>query len=197
MFVCSTWRAVSRSDLLWQNLTRRIWNRGRLLHPSWRDEFIFRHRTSNNFRMRRYEYTPLHFVPADDGGDNNNHIEEGLSCSRLAISDNHLAAGFSDGSIRLFHLPSRLHVSTFRTNHRNRLGRFSRAISGIILSDDHLVFAAIDGYIHVALTNNTVQPRISHSGDVFRDGALVDFSGCNRWWVGLYAGTFNYQSCYA
>ncbi|GMP53162.1 hypothetical protein CsSME_00018716 [Camellia sinensis var. sinensis] len=185
--VCSTWRAVSRSDLLWQNLTRRIWNRHhRLLHHlTWRDEFIFRHRTALNFTHARYIYSTLHFNPAIDHINNN---EDGLSCRRLALSDRYLAAGYSDGSVRIFHLPFGLHLFTFFPLQRDRLGQFSPAVSGIILSDTHIIFASLDGDIHVSLTNNAVPTRRSHLGDVVNDGALVDFTGCNRWWVGLYAG---------
>ncbi|CAN4101476.1 unnamed protein product [Withania somnifera] len=183
--VCSTWRAVSRSDLLWQNLTSRIWNRRHLLRQTWHDEYIYWHHTSNNFRHHRYIYCKLHFVPA-----NNNNNNDGLSCRRLALSNHHLAAGFSDGSVQLFHLPTRVHLSTFRPQQRDRLGRYSRAISGIILSDENLVFASLDGDIHVVVINRaaSASPRRVHLGDVVNDGALVDFTGSDRWWVGLYAG---------
>ncbi|CAN4084514.1 unnamed protein product [Withania somnifera] len=182
--VCSTWRAVSRSDMLWQNLTSRIWNRRHLVRQTWHDEYIYWHQTSNNFRHHRYIYSTLHFVPA------NNNDDAGLSCRRLALSDHHLAAGFSDGSVQLFHLPTRVHLSTFRPQQRDRLGRYSRAISGIILSDENLVFASLDGDIHVVVIGGAAAapPRRVHLGDVVNDGALVDFTGCDRWWVGLYAG---------
>ncbi|KAA8526615.1 hypothetical protein F0562_008182 [Nyssa sinensis] len=179
--VCSTWRAVSRSELLWENLTRRIWNRNHLLHHTWRDEYIYRHRTARNFRLSRYIYTTLHFVPSANNND-------GLSCRRLALSDHYLAAGFSDGTVRLFHIPTRLHFSTFHPYPRDRLGLFAPAVSGIILSDTQLIFASLDGDIHVATINNAAPLRRSQLGDVLNDGALVDFTGCNRWWVGLYAG---------
>lgn len=186
--VCSTWRAVSRSDLLWQNLTRRIWNREQLLlsrNATWREEFIYRHRTARNFRMHRYAYTTLQFIPADHNNNN-----DGLACRRLALSDHYLAAGLSNGSVCLFHLPNRLHLSTFHPLQRDRLGRFSSAVSGIILSDTQLVFASLDGDIHVAIINQPNHPRRAHLGDVVNDGALVDFTGCNQWWVGLYAGDY-------
>ncbi|CAH2068776.1 unnamed protein product [Thlaspi arvense] len=191
MQVCSTWRAVSRSDLLWQNLTRRIWNRHRRLHDTWRDEFVFRHVTSRNFLAARYVHTTLHFVPSDDDNNHNNdnnNVREGRP-SLHAASPDYLAAGFSDGSVRLFHLPAGFHLSTLRPHHRDdRLGRFSRAVSGIILSDNRVVFASLDGDVHVAPTNDGLPPRRAQWGDVVNDGALVDFSGCDRWWVGLYAG---------
>ncbi|KAK3022467.1 hypothetical protein RJ639_046342 [Escallonia herrerae] len=183
--VCSTWRAVSRSDLLWQNLTHNIWQRYHRLHDSWRDEYIYRHRTSRNFRVRQYVYTTLDFFPSNNDDNNNNEI---LSCRRLALSDHHLAAGFSDGSVCLFHLPTRLHLSTFHPHHHDRLGPFSRAVAGIILSDTKLVFASFDGDIHVAIIINAGPLRRAHLGDVVNDGVLVDFSGCGKWWVGLYAG---------
>ncbi|XP_047310002.1 transcriptional regulator STERILE APETALA-like [Impatiens glandulifera] len=191
--VCSTWREVSRSELLWQNLTGQIWNRHRLPHPhtTWREEFIFRHRTARNFRSRRYHYSTLHFNDNINGDneDENEGEETILSCRRLVLSDNHLAAGFSDGCVRLFSLPSRVHLSTFRPHHRDRLGRFSRAVSGIILSETRVVFASHDGDIHVApVGSNVVATRRSVYGDVLNDGALVDFCGSNRKWVGLYAG---------
>ncbi|PSR96420.1 Transcriptional regulator STERILE APETALA like [Actinidia chinensis var. chinensis] len=182
--VCSTWRAVSRSDLLWQTLTRQVWNRHHLLHNTWRDEYIFRHRTARNFLTRRYAYATLPFNVSPDHDDN----AAALSCRRLALSDHHLAAGYSDGSVRLFHLPLGIHLYTFRPHPRDCLGLFSRAVSGIVLSDTSLVFASQHGDIHVALTNNAAPVRRSHLGDAVSDGVLVDFCGCNRWWVGLYAG---------
>ncbi|KAL8488596.1 hypothetical protein ACS0TY_024301 [Phlomoides rotata] len=177
--VCSTWRAISRSELLWQNLTRHIWNTWHLRHNTWREEYIYRHRTFNNFRRGRYMLTTLPFnIPSDNG----------LSCRRLVLSDHHLAAGFSDGAVRLFYLPTGLHLSTFYPQHRDRLGRFSSSVSGIILSDVRLVFATLDGDIHATIINGQMLLRRAHIGNVVNDGALVDFTGSNRWWVGLYAG---------
>ncbi|CAI9779676.1 unnamed protein product [Fraxinus pennsylvanica] len=181
--VCSTWRAVSHSELLWQNLTRRIWNIRHLLHNTWHEEYIYRHQTANNFHLGRYVYTGLPFVPSDRNNNN-----DGLACRRLALSDNHLAAGFSDGSVHLFHLPSRIQLATFYPQPRDRLGRFACAISGIILSDAQLVFATLDGDIHLVSIDGVNPLRRVHLGDVVNDGALVDFTGCNQWWVGLYAG---------
>ncbi|XP_077222182.1 transducin/WD40 repeat-like superfamily protein [Tasmannia lanceolata] len=182
--VCSTWRAVSRSELLWQNLTRRIWGQGILHRPSWREEYIHRHRTAHNFRIRRAVYTHLEFEAGsnEDGG--------GSSCSCLALSSRHLAAGFLDGSARLFDLPTRRNVSTFRPYQRDRLGRFSCAVSGIIMYGSRVVFASLGGDIHVAdLHDPSPNPtRRAHMGNVVNDGTLVDFTGCSRWWVGLYAG---------
>ncbi|KAL0340312.1 UNVERIFIED_CONTAM: Transcriptional regulator STERILE APETALA [Sesamum radiatum] len=182
--VCSTWRAVSRSELLWQNLTRRIWNVGHLAHNTWREEYVYRHRTASNFRSRRCVYSNIH-IPIDHNNNNN----DGLSCRRLALSDHHLAAGFSDGAVHLFHLLSRLHLSTFYPHYRDRIGRFSSSVSGIILSDVCLVFATLDGDIHSTVIDVGITPlRRAYMGDVVNDGVLVDFTGSNRWWVGLYAG---------
>ncbi|KAL8040828.1 hypothetical protein ABFX02_10G125000 [Erythranthe guttata] len=186
--VCSTWRAISRSELLWQNLTQRIWNINRLLlRHTWREEYIYRHRTAANFRRRRYAHTTLqYYIPPDDYDNNIGQH----SCRQLSLSDHHLAAGFSDGAVRLFHLPSSRHLSTFYPQHRDRIGRFSRSVSGIILSDICLVFATLDGDIHATVINGggAGPLRRAHMGDVVNDGALVDFTGNNRWWVGLYAG---------
>ncbi|KAL0337688.1 UNVERIFIED_CONTAM: Transcriptional regulator STERILE APETALA [Sesamum calycinum] len=184
--VCSTWRAVSRSELLWQNLTRRIWNVRHLTRNTWQQEYIYRQRTACNFQFRRCVYTTLQFIPTV----NNNNNNDGLSCRRLALSDHHLAAGFSDGAVHLFHLPGGFHASTFYPQHRDRLGRFSSAVSGIILSDVRIVFATLDGDIHTTdIEDEDIAPlRRAHLGDVVNHGALVDFTGCDRWWVGLYAG---------
>ncbi|KAL3629605.1 hypothetical protein CASFOL_026827 [Castilleja foliolosa] len=181
--VCSTWRAISRSDLLWQNLTRRIWNVESLVRNTWQDEYIYRHRTASNFVSSRSSYTTIYVVPTD-----NNNQNDGLSCRRLALSDHHIAAGFSNGVVHLYRLSTGLHLSTFYPQHRDRLGRFSSAVSGIVLSDARLVFATLDGDIHMAAIVGGTPLRRAHLGDVVNDGALVDFSGCDRWWVGLYAG---------
>ncbi|CAN6571438.1 unnamed protein product [Malus baccata var. baccata] len=180
--VCSTWRAVSRSNLLWHRLTRRIWGRTILIRDTWRDEYIYWHRTATNFQTGTSAHTTLHFDLSD--------VEDpdGLTCRCLTLSDAHLACGFADGAVRLFDLATRLHVSTFRPHLRDRLGRFSRAVTGIVITDFTLIFATLDGDIHVAVINGPQVTRRAHLGDVVNDGVLVDFTGSERWWVGLYAG---------
>ncbi|CAL9053481.1 unnamed protein product [Musa banksii] len=179
--VCSTWRDVSRSELLWQDLCRRVWSRRRSTLPSWRDEFVRLHRTAANFRFRRCAYSQL--LPASS---------DALSCRRLALSDHHLAAGFHDGSVLLFDLPAGQLLATYRADpHRDRLGRFSQAISGIILlaePDESLTFSSQDGDIHVASLDVSGSVRRAHVGNLMEDGTLVDFTGDARWWVGLFAG---------
>lgn len=183
--VCSTWRAVSRSDLLWHRLTHRIWGRTNLLHQTWHEEFIYRHRTARNFRTGTYSHFTLHFDPADVDDPND---PDAPICRCMALSDQYLACGFADGAVRLFTLATRQHERTFRPQHRDRLGRFSRAVSGIIISSTRLVFATLDGDIHVAALNSNEYPRRVHYGDVVSEGALIDFTGRGQWWVGLHAG---------
>lgn len=153
------------------------------MHDTWRDEFIYRHRTARNFQTRSYVHVTLNFDPSDvDEPDS-------LSCRCLRLSDLYLAAGFADGTVRLFLLNSRLHVRTLRPPPRDRFGRFSRAVSGIVISDLRLVFATMDGDIHVAEINGVgSHTRTAFAGDIVNDGALVDFTGCGRYWVGLFAG---------
>lgn len=152
------------------------------MHDTWQDEFIYRHRTTRNFRTRTYGYFTLHFDPSDvDEPDS-------LSCRCLTLSDLYLAAGFADGTVRLFLLNNRLHVRTLRPPLRDRFGRFSRAVSGIVISDSTLTFATMDGDIHVAQIDGAGHTRTAYAGDIVNDGALVDFTGCGRWWVGLFAG---------
>ncbi|XP_068669039.1 transcriptional regulator STERILE APETALA-like [Aristolochia californica] len=183
--VCSTWQAISRSELLWEKLTRRIWGRDRRLRPTWREEYVHRHRTSYNFRIQRAVYTPVVFEPARGPANNNDEF----SCRCLALSHRYLAGGFLDGSVLLFGLPSGRHVRTFRPRRRDRFGPFSRAVAGIILHDPRIVFASLDGDIHVAAVHDPgPAARRAHVGNVVNDGTLVDFTGCSRWWVGLYAG---------
>ncbi|KAB1670414.1 hypothetical protein ES319_1Z169400v1 [Gossypium barbadense] len=162
--VCSTWQAVSRSDPLWHRLTTVIW-----AGPT-------------NFRAGRSFYHTLHFDPASV--DN----PDGLTCRCLTLSDTHLACGFADGTVRLFDLSTRQLVGTFHPHHRDRFGRFSRAVSGIVITDPRIIFATLDGDIHVAIIDGEPLARTAHLGNVVNDGALVDFTGCGRWWVGLYAG---------
>ncbi|KAG6480569.1 transcriptional regulator STERILE APETALA-like [Zingiber officinale] len=177
--VCSTWRAVSRSEFLWQVLCRRIWSCRRRSLPSWREEYVRLHRTAANFRAGRSAYFSLLSPPTDD-----------LPCCRLALSDRHLAAGFLDGSVRLFNVPAGRLLATFRADpHRDRLGRFSQAISGIVLLDNRLAFASQDGDVHVAeLSAPREAPRRALVGNLMVDGTMVDFTGNARWWVGLFAG---------
>ncbi|KAG9443500.1 hypothetical protein H6P81_014840 [Aristolochia fimbriata] len=185
--VCSTWQAISRSELLWETLTRQIWGRDRRLRPTWREEFIHRHRTAHNFRIQNAVYTPLEIEPSPGGSTSNENDE--FSCRCLALSHRHLAGGFLDGSVRLFALPSGRHVRTFRPRRRDRFGPFSRAVAGIVLHDPRVVFASFHGDVHVAGVGDPgPTARRAHVGNPVNDGALVDFTGCGRWWVGLYAG---------
>ncbi|XP_062104828.1 transcriptional regulator STERILE APETALA [Humulus lupulus] len=182
--VCPTWREASRSDHLWHRLTRRIWGRAHLRQNTWRDEYIYWHQTADNFRLGHSSHTILQFDPNEEEGPGN-----GLTCRCLTLSDTHLACGFSDGSVRLFYLPTRIHVSTFRPRTRAILGPFSRAITGIVITNNHrIVFGTLVGDIHVALINGPPHTRRVYEGNAVDDGVLVDFTGCGRWWVGLYAG---------
>lgn len=153
---------------------------------TWQDEYVYWHTTARNFHRCRYLHTILQFNQSDADEP------ETLMCRCLALSLRHLACGFADGTVRLFDLATRLHVTTFRPHHRDRLGQFSRAVSGIVIADARLVFASIDGDVHVGIiapAPASISPtRRVHEGNVMIDGVLVDFAGCDRWWVGLYAG---------
>ncbi|KAF5482611.1 hypothetical protein F2P56_003167 [Juglans regia] len=186
--VCSTWRAVSRSDLLWQRLTGLIWGRTQLLLDSWHNEYVYWHRTAQNFSMRRSLHATLDFfdqIEVDDPDVN--------SCRCLTLSDRHLACGFSDGAVRLFDLDGLAHARTFFLPPQNIFGPFSRAVSGIVIVDEdtRLIFATMDGDINVGIIGGPDPAPIPNrvcAGRMMEDGALVDFTGCDRWWVGLYAG---------
>lgn len=180
--VCSTWHTVSRSELLWETLTRQIWKRQRRLQPTWREEYLHRHRTAHNFRRRRAVHRSLEFNHGVAAGGR-------LTCRCLALSTRHLACGFLDGSVRLFDLRTAAHVRTFQPRRRDRLGPFSCAISGIVLDDARVVFASFYGDVHVAAVGDPgPTARRARRGDAAGDGALVDFAGHGRWWVGLFAG---------
>ncbi|KAF6153744.1 hypothetical protein GIB67_000977 [Kingdonia uniflora] len=185
--VCTTWHGISRSDHIWRNLARLIWGRDRLTQDSWRNEYIVHHRTSYNFRIGGNVYTTLEF------NDSNRSDSDSLSCRCLTLSDYYLACGFADGVVRLFDLDTKLHVSTIRPEQRDQLGRFSRSVSGIILTNSNLVFASLDGDVHSGIITHGMgpTPRRVQLGNVVTDGTLVSFTGCNRWWVGLFAGLPN------
>ncbi|KAK9151236.1 hypothetical protein Syun_009545 [Stephania yunnanensis] len=185
--VCSTWAAISRSEHLWERLVREIWARDILIHVTWHDEYIFRHVTASNFQTGRAEHTLLHYAVNGNGGDAANINNDRLICRCVALSDFHVGCGFEDGTVRLFDLATRVHVSTFHPLPRPRLGPRSQAVSGIILVDGAVVFASIIGDVHVAFVHGDGVRR-AQLGNVFNDGALVSFSGCRRWWVGLFAG---------
>ncbi|GMI70919.1 STERILE APETALA [Hibiscus trionum] len=180
--VCSTWRAVSHSAPLWFRLTRIIWGRTHRMHPTWRDEYVYRHRTARNFRAGGSYHHTLHFDPS------NIDSPDGLMCRCLTLSDTHLACGFADGTVRIFELATRQHVRTLFPYQGARFGRFSRAVAGIVIAGNRIVFATLDGDIHVTVMDGQPFPRRAHIGNVVEDGPLVDFTGCGRWWVGLYAG---------
>lgn len=184
--VCSTWREVSRSDLLWQRLTRRIWRRTYRLRDTWQLEYIYWHRTARNFTTGRHALV----VPQYDPGDHH----QNLICRCLTLSDTHLACGFVDGSVRLFDLHTGAHVSTFWSNHGLLFGPFSQSVSGIVIGSSTLAFARLDGDVYIAIINGPgpipgpIPARRAINGDVVNNGVLVEFAGSSRWWVGLYAG---------
>lgn len=140
---------------------------------------------ARNFVAGRYAYASLWFGPSDRDDDHYSTV----ICRCLTLSDDHLACGFTDGTVRLFDLDTRVHFRTYRSHQANRLGPFARSVSGIVLSDNKLVFATLDGDIYVAHldepNNDTRRARI---GDVVNSGVLVEFAGRGRWWVGLFAG---------
>ncbi|KAG4952835.1 hypothetical protein JHK87_038429 [Glycine soja] len=185
--VCSTWREVSRSDLLWQRLTRRIWRRTYRLRATWQLEYMYWHRTARNFSTGRHRFfDPPVFDPSD------HHLLQNLLCRCLALSDTHLACGFVDGTVRLFDLETRAHVTTFLSLHGHLFGPFSRSVSGIVIFNSNIAFARLDGDIYVDNVNGPgpgpSQARRAVEGDVVNNGVLVGFAGTGRWWVGLYAG---------
>lgn len=180
--VCSTWRGISQSEMLWQDLTNRVWSHQHRQLPSWREEFIQLHRTARNFRMRRSAHSHL-LAPTCPA----------KSCCCLSISDTYLAAGFLDGNVCVFTLPGGEPIATFSCHpSRDRLGRFSQCISGLafLSNPTRVVFAYRDGDIHVAPLNDGPlgTSHRAHAGDVVVDGPLLDFSGNDRWWIGLFAG---------
>ncbi|XP_054817949.1 transcriptional regulator STERILE APETALA-like [Prosopis cineraria] len=177
--VCSTWRAISRSDHLWQRLTQSIWRRTHRIFDTWHEEFNFWHRTASNFVTGRYAHTSLR-CPFD--------LDRPHLCRCLTLSDNHLACGFADGTVRLYDLQTRAHVITFRPHHVDVLGPFSRSVSGIIITNSTLVFATLDGNIYAADINGPPDTHMARPGDVLNNGVLVEFAGSGRWWVGLFAG---------
>lgn len=190
MQVCSTWREVSRSNLLWEELTRRIWRRTYQLRDTWHLEYIYWHRTARNFSTGTHALV----VPQYDPGDHH----QTLICRCLTLSDTHLACGFVDGTVRLFDLITGAHVTTFWSTHGHLFGPFSQSVSGIVIANENstLAFARLDGDVYVAILNGPVLgpgpgpilARRAILGDVVNNGVLVEFAGCRLWWVGLFAG---------
>ncbi|XP_031489538.1 transcriptional regulator STERILE APETALA [Nymphaea colorata] len=179
--VCSQWRAISGSELLWQALHRRIWGMSRRSHATWHDDYVYRHRTALNFHIGRATYTPLELAGNTDGANRRN------TCLRVALSDAYLACGFLDGSVRVFDMGSNHWVSRFRPTNPDRLGPFSHSISGIVLRGNNVIFASLDGNVCVGMIPGR-NSRLAHVGSVYDDGLLIDFAGCSRWWIGLFSG---------
>ncbi|KOM46316.1 hypothetical protein LR48_Vigan07g002000 [Vigna angularis] len=180
--VCSTWREVSRSDLLWEHLTRRIWRRTFRVRDTWHTEYINWHRTATNFETGRLSFMTPRFDPSEH--------RRGLICRCLSLSDTRLACGFVDGTVRVFDLETYDHVSTYLSDHGHLFGPYSRSVSGIIITDSDITFARLDGDIYVDAINvhGQSQARRVVSGFVMNSGVLVGFAGTRRRWVGLFAG---------
>ncbi|KAH9292106.1 hypothetical protein KI387_042692 [Taxus chinensis] len=71
--VCSTWRNISNSEILWEALARHVWDASqttRRMH-SWREEFIRLHLTASNFRHNRAKHTSAieYEVSSDSSGN--------------------------------------------------------------------------------------------------------------------------------
>ncbi|KAJ7513776.1 hypothetical protein O6H91_23G013700 [Diphasiastrum complanatum] len=183
--VCSTWRNVSRSELLWKNLCRAIWHvENRYEGLSWRQQYVRVHLTSLNFKKGNPKHHILDYETSQESNENG----IGNVCRCLAISGRYMAGGFFDGSVRIFDLRSRLCISTMKSGHEDRFGPLSRAIAGLFVELETVVFASLEGSVFTA---NIFQsfPRCVYVGNVIQDGALINFTGSNRWWVGLYAGS--------
>lgn len=183
--VCSTWRSVSQSELLWEEMTHRIWpglHRQPVPPATWHHEFARLHLTGRNFETGRCVYSSERSVGR---------------CICLVLSDTHVAAGFMDGTVRTFRLlPSLAHVATYAPQPQHaRLGLYSVAVSGLALlpnsNPDHVVFASLAGDIHVApllAFPGHLEARRSRAGNPVESGTMVSFAAGNRRWVGLFAG---------
>ncbi|GLJ23764.1 hypothetical protein SUGI_0450800 [Cryptomeria japonica] len=185
--VCSTWRTISHSEILWEALVQDVWewdtSQTTRRPQSWRDEYIRLHSTASNFRHNRAKYTLIEYEVSSDSSGNG----AGAVCRCLTLSPEYLAVGFFDGAVRIFSLTSKECVNTMKPPHENRLGPLSRAISGIVINDDRVVFASFDGNVFVGEVLTGLVRR-AHVGNVVNDGTLVDFTGSEKFWVGLYAG---------
>ncbi|KAJ7556789.1 hypothetical protein O6H91_05G098600 [Diphasiastrum complanatum] len=181
--VCWTWRNISRSELLWETLCVAVWGvRSRHEGRTWYQEYLLVHVTSINLRTGNYRHYKLNY---EISGDSNGRSEK---CRCLALSGRFLAGGFSDGAIRVFDLKSRLCMCTMKPVHRDRFGPLSRAITGLVIDNEKVTFASLDGSVFVGNIVEALHRRV-HVGNVIQDGALISFTGCSRWWVGLYAGS--------
>lgn len=152
------------------------------MRDTWQREYINCHRTARNFETGRLSSSTPQFDPSEQ--------RRHLMCRCLTISDNRLACGYVDGSVRVFDLVTYDHVSTFLSDHGHLLGPFSRSVSGIVITDSDITFARLDGDIYVGAINvhGHSQARRAVSGFVMNNGVLVGFAGTARWWVGLFAG---------
>ncbi|EFJ34006.1 hypothetical protein SELMODRAFT_406361 [Selaginella moellendorffii] len=179
--VCSVWRSVSQSELLWENAFNVVWpTQARQPERSWRREFQRAHATASNFRRGRARHTIL--VEEETGG---RHYEPPRS---LAISNDYLVGGHFDGALRIFDLKTKACVWTLRANQEEGFGPLSRAIAGISLQGDDIVFGSVDGNVFTASASRGNRVRV-HVGRVIQDGALISFAASQRWWIALYAGS--------
>lgn len=161
-----------------------VWNpNDRQRSESRREQFIRLHKSASNFRHNRAIYTAIEYEVSNDSNSNGS----GTACRCLALSSNYLAGGFYDGAIRIFSLTSKECIRTMKAVDQNCLGPLSQAIAGLVLHQDKVVFASFYGSIFVgSISSGDV--RRAHAGKVRDDGTLVDFTGCDRYWLGLYAG---------
>ena len=124
-----------------------------------------------------------------------------MVCRRLALASRFVAAGFSDGSVMVFHSGgSRDCIFSVKPTHEIIIGPHSRAISGLFIEEGELnqvVFASMDGSLFEGVITARGIAAAGERGGGYRrlmvgnyvnDGILVDFTGDSDRWVGLYVG---------
>ncbi|KAL8497598.1 hypothetical protein ACS0TY_021076 [Phlomoides rotata] len=163
--VCPTWKTISDFERLWRNLTQNVWNTCFVRHGR-------RSSSTANVPLSIFGkvVSPLTTI--------------GSFATKDTVATAHITVGFNDGSVELFRL-WRLR-RTYYTG-RNE-GLYSSVIIGIILSDDTLVFSTMDDLTKVQNFNDGTWRRARVEENVENDGVMIDLSGNNRWWIGLFIG---------
>jgi len=121
--ICLVWRAISQSELLWEELTRLIWS----LHCNhllffWRDEFNSLYRIAFNFSAGQYLHTQA-YAPLNP----NEYIrryQNQIGCNHLTILNDYIDDGLSINIIVLFKPPacdSISHICILLTSYRLEL----------------------------------------------------------------------------
>ncbi|MED6117074.1 hypothetical protein PIB30_106514, partial [Stylosanthes scabra] len=166
-------RPVFLHPWVWQSLTQIVWGRTVLERETWQLEYEFWHQA--------HQQIDQNFVEGQFFQSFTEAVQLECSCIAVSESDAYFAAGFVDGTVRVYDIGTMALLTVLGTSHG---GPILVPVRGIVISgEDSFTFATEDGNIYCA---PIIGP--SYRAVVSRRlrGDLLSFAGNRQWWVGLF-----------